>query len=159
MVTLKRIVSPDPTAPSGPVSVVCQSATVFSPQTDTVTQSLGPPPNCLESLGGFLRRRGVSREAATICAAHSPSMQAMYHAKWRSFCHWCSRLEKDSLQSSIRTVLNYLQHLRRSNLKHTTILSHISALSLCMNKVDWEPVGRHPLVARWVLCDMAQNLP
>ena len=56
-------------------------------------------------------------------------------------------------------VLSYLQHLRRLDLKHSTVLSHISALSSCTNKVDGVLVGRHPLVARWVLCDRAQNPP
>ena len=78
---------------------------------------------------------------------------------WRSFYHWFSRQEKDPLHPSIRTVLSYLQHLRRRDLKHSTILSHISALSSCTNKVDGVLVGRHPLVARWVLCDRAQNPP
>ena len=56
-------------------------------------------------------------------------------------------------------VLSYLQHLRRLDLKHSTVLSHISALSSCTNKVDGVLVGRHPLVARWVLGDRAQNPP
>ena len=50
-------------------------------------------------------------------------------------------------------VLSYLQHLRRRDLKHSTILSHISALSSCTNKVDGVLVGRHPLEARWMLGD------
>ncbi len=86
-------------------------------------------------------------------------MRDLYHAKWQSFCCWCSWREKDPLHPSIRTVLSYLQHLRRMDWKHSTILSHISALSSCMNKVDGVLVGRHPLVARWVLCDRAQNPP
>ncbi len=56
-------------------------------------------------------------------------------------------------------VLSYLQHLRRRHLKHATILSHIFALSSCTNKVDGVLVGRHPLVAKWVLGDRAQNPP
>ncbi len=55
-------------------------------------------------------------------------------------------------------MLSYLQHLRQRRLKHSTILSHISVLS-CTNKVDGVLVGHHPLVARWVLCDSAQNPP
>ncbi len=54
-------------------------------------------------------------------------------------------------------VLSYLQHLRRRNLKHSIILSHISALSSCTNKVNGVLVGRHCLVARWVLGDGAQK--
>ena len=87
--------------------------------------------NCLESLGRSLHRRGILREAAaTICAAHRPSTRGLYHAKWRSFCHWCFRWENDPLHSSIRMVLSYPQHLRCTDLKHSlaTILSHISAL-------------------------------
>ncbi len=86
-------------------------------------------------------------------------MRALYHAKWRTFCRWCSRREKDPLHPSIRTVLGYLQHLRHRRLKHSTILSHISTLSSCTNKVDGALVGRHPLVARWVFGDRAQNPP
>ncbi len=56
-------------------------------------------------------------------------------------------------------MLSYLQHLQRRRLKHSTILSHISSLSSCTNKVDGVLVGRHPLVARWVLGDRAQNPP
>ena len=58
-----------------------------------------------------------------------------------------------------RTVLSYLQHLQHMRLKHSSILSHISALSSCTNKVDGVLVGCHPLVARWVLGDRAQNPP
>ena len=83
----------------------------------------------------------------------------MYHAKWWSFCRWCSRWEKDPLDPSIRSVLSYLQHLRQRGLKHTTILSHISALSSCTSKVDGVPVGRHPFVAKWVVGDRSQNPP
>ena len=50
-------------------------------------------------------------------------------------------------------------HFWHRVLKHSTILSHISALSSCMNKVDGVLVGCHPLVARWVLGDRAQNPP
>ncbi len=111
-------------------------------------------------LGRSLRSQGISTEAAaTLCAAHRPSTRALYHAKWRSFWRWCSRREKDPLHPSIRMVLSYLQHLRQRHIKHYTILSHISTPSSCMNKVDGVLVGRHPLVARWVLGDRAQNPP
>ncbi len=56
-------------------------------------------------------------------------------------------------------VLSYLQHLRCRNLEQSTILGHVSALSSCTNKVDGVLVDRHPLVARWVLDDRAQNTP
>ncbi len=60
-------------------------------------------------LSGDPCSRGVSRDAAaTICAAPRPLTWALYHAKWRSFCRWCSQQEKDPLHPSIRTVLSYL---------------------------------------------------
>ncbi len=40
---------------------------------------------------------------------------------------------------------------------HSMILSHISALSSCTKKLDGVLVGCHPLLARWVLGDRAQN--
>ncbi len=55
--------------------------------------------------------------------------------------------------------MSYLQHLRHRDLKHATTLSHVSAFSSCMNKVDGVPVGWHPLVARWILGDRSQNPP
>ncbi len=91
---------------------------------------------------------------ATICAAHRPSTRNLYHAKWQSFCRWCSQQEKDPLHPSVGMVLSYFQQLQQADLKHSTILSHISILRSCTNKVDGVPVGRHPLVAKWVLGDM-----
>ncbi len=156
MVAAKRVVSPSPAAPIGPASDVARARRSSTrPRRDR-----GTPASRLETLGRSLRSRGVSTEAAaTISAAYRPSTRALYHAKWLSFCHWCSRWEKDPLHPSIRTVLRYLQHLRHRNLNHSTILSHISTLSSCTNKVDGVLVGGHPLVARWVLGDRAQNPP
>ncbi len=82
-------------------------------------------------------------------AAHRPSMRDLYHVKWRSFSRWCAGRGKDPLHPSIRTVLSYLQHLKCMDLKHSTILSLVSALSWCTNKVDGVPVGKYPLVAKW----------
>ncbi len=42
---------------------------------------------------------------------------------------------------------------------HCTILSHISTLISCMNKVDGVPVGCHLMVAKWVLVDRSLNPP
>ncbi len=56
-------------------------------------------------------------------------------------------------------MLSYLQHLQYRNLKHSTILSHISDLRSCTNKVDGVLVGRHSLVASWVFGDRDQNPP
>ncbi len=161
VVAAKRVVLPTPAAPSGPASDVARAQwSSTRPRRDRVPQPQGTLPSCVETLGRSLRSRGVSREAAaTICAAHRPSTRALYHAKWRSFCCWCSRQEKNPLHPSIRMVLSYLQHLRRQDFKHSTIISHISALNSCTNKVDGVLVGRHPLVARCVLGDRAQNPP
>ncbi len=49
--------------------------------------------------------------------------------------------------------------MRWHDLKHTTILSYISALSSCVSKVDGVLVGQHPLVAKWFLDDRLQNPP
>ncbi len=161
MVATKRVVPSSPAAPSGPASDVAE-ARQFStrPRRNRIPQHRGTLPSRLETLGRSLHSWDISREAAaTICAAHRLSTQALYHAKWQTFCRWCSRREKDPLHKSTRTVLSYLQHLRHRRLKHSTILSHIFALSSCTNKVDGVLVGRHPLVARWVLGDRAQNPP
>ncbi len=64
-----------------------------------------------------------------------------------------------SLHPSIRMVLSYLLCLRHLDRKHSTILSHIPALSSCTNKVDGVLLECHPLVARWVLGDRAKNPP
>ncbi len=45
------------------------------------------------------------------------------------------------------------------DLKHNTNRSHIFALSSCTNKVDGVPVGKHPLVARWILGDRSLHPP
>ena len=39
------------------------------------------------------------------------------------------------------------------------IFSHISALTSFTNKVDSAPVGKHPLVFRWIFVDSSLNLP
>ncbi len=153
MVTVKRMIPASPAASSGPASDVTRARRSSSrPRWDRFSQSQGTPPSHLKTLGRSLRSCRVSREvAATICAADRQSMRALYHAKWQSFCRWCSRRDKGPLHPSIRMVLSYLQHLQRRDLKHSTIRSHIFALSLCTNKVDVVLVGRHALVARWVL--------
>ena len=156
VVATKRVVTPSPAARSGPASDVARvqwSST--RPRRGRVPRPQGTPPRCLETLGSYLRSRGVSREAAS----HRPSTRALYHAKLQPFCHWCSRREKDPLHPSIRTVLSYLQHLQRRDLTHSTILSHVSTLSSCTNKVDGVLVGRHPLVARCVLGDRKGSNP
>ncbi len=39
------------------------------------------------------------------------------------------------------------------------IISHVSDLSSCTSKVDGVPVGRHPLVAQWILGDRSLHPP
>ncbi len=46
-----------------------------------------------------------------------------------------------------------------SGLETRTILRYISALSSCMNRVNGMPVGRHPVMAKWVFGDRSQNAP
>ncbi len=161
VVAPERVVSPGVAAPDRPPSVAVRARR--SPSRSRRLGSPRPPQtplSRLETLSRSLHWRGVSREAAAaICTAHRPSTRTLYHAKRESFCRWCSRWEKDPLHPSIRSVLSYLQHLRQRGLKHTTILSHISALSSCTSKVDGVPVGRHPFVAKWVVGDRSQNPP
>ncbi len=75
MVATKRVVSPGPTAPSGPASDVARARwSSTRPRWDRVPRPRGTPPSHLETLGRSLRSRGITREAAaTICAAHRPS--------------------------------------------------------------------------------------
>ncbi len=56
-------------------------------------------------------------------------------------------------------MLGYLQHLQQRGLKHNTFLTHISALSNCTDRVEGVPVGRHPLVALWVLGNRSLHPP
>ncbi len=155
MVASKRLVSPGLAGPSWPASVATRS------QWSSSRTGWGVPPQppqtmprSLETLARSLCRWGVLREAAaTICAAHRPSPHHLYHAKWGSFSLWCAGRGKDSLHPSIGTLFSYLQHLRHRGLKHNTILSHVSALTSCTNKVDGVPMGKYPLVARWILGD------
>ncbi len=56
-------------------------------------------------------------------------------------------------------MLGYLQHLQSRGLKHNTILTHISALSNCTDRIEGVPVGKHPLVARWVLGNRSLHPP
>ncbi len=125
-----------------------------------VPRSPHTPPSRLETLRRSLRRHGVSAHAAdTICATHRPSTRDLYHAKWQSFCRWCRGWGKDPLHPSIRTVLGYLQDFQRRGLKHNTILTHISVLSNCTDRIEGVPVGKHPLVAQWVLGNRSLHLP
>ncbi len=46
-----------------------------------------------------------------------------------------------------------------TDLKHATVVSHISALGSCMNKVSVVPVSKNPLVARWIISGRSLSPP
>ena len=63
------------------------------------------------------------------------------------------------LHSSIRTVLSYYstwgKRVLNIRLSSRMFLPHRS----CMDKVDGVPIGKHPLVAQWILGDRLLNPP
>ena len=114
--------------------------------------------NRLEGLGQSLKTAGISKDAAeTIEAAHRPSTRALYKRKWEVFRVWCDKQHVNPVHPPIRKVINYLQHLLSVHIKVATILTHISALSVCCDPIEGASIGCHPLVKTWVKGSKALN--
>ncbi len=161
MVAQWSLVPPGSPSPVRPASVVTQAR--WFPDQNRQGRSLRSPhtpPGCLETLQRSLCRGGVlAQVAVTICATHRSSTRHLYHATWQSFCCWCHGRGKDPPHPSVRTVLAYLQHLKGRGVKHNTILTHISALSNCTDWIKGVPVGKHLLVAHWVISNRSLKTP
>ena len=140
MVALPRLVtqgSPTPVRPAGVVASARQSP--HRGRWGGLPRSPHTLSSRLETLRRSLRRI-LAHAANTICAAHRPSTRDLYHAKWQCCITPSGSAFKDPLHSCIRTVLGYLQHLQSRGLKHYTILTHISALSNCTDRIEGFPV-------------------
>ena len=134
------------------------SRSVARPTGHGASRPRDPPVNRLEGLRESLKTSGISQEAATtIEAAHRPSTRALYKRKWEVFRVWCDRRHVNPVHPPIRKVINYLQHLLSVPIKVATILTHISALSVCCDPIEGASIGNHPMVKTWVKGSKALN--
>ncbi|XDV31033.1 hypothetical protein PO909_033810 [Leuciscus waleckii] len=118
--------------------------------------NISPPPRTVEpvglaSEGAQLIESGLSTEVVeTILQSRAPSTRKLYALKWRVFTSWCSDRRLDPVNCPIGTVLEFLQDRFTAGTCPATLKVYVAALSACHALVDGAPLGRHPLLSRFL---------
>jgi len=108
-------------------------------------------PACLAPDWYQLRDTGLSTDVIeTIFSARAYSTRKSYANKWGVFERWCRAYNADPVDCQIALVLNFLQEKLSAGICPTTLRIYVATLLTCHALVDGVPLGRHPLLARFI---------
>lgn len=106
--------------------------------------------------GYQLRDTGLSPEVIeTILSARAPStieevMPVKCECECGVFERWCTAHHADPVNCQIASVLNFLQEKCSAGTCTATLRVYMATLSACQALIDGVPLGKHPLLARFI---------
>ncbi|KAL0151580.1 hypothetical protein M9458_053097 [Cirrhinus mrigala] len=115
-----------------------------------------PPPRAVEAVGvasegAQLIASGLSTKVVeTILQSRAPSTRILYALKWKLFTSWCGERQQDPANCPVGTVLEFLQARFSTGLSHSTLKVYVAAISAYHAPFCGMPVGRDPLVVRFL---------
>ncbi|KAL0195159.1 hypothetical protein M9458_008731, partial [Cirrhinus mrigala] len=126
----------------------------ISPRRLSVGDSRGghhpsPPPGAVEAVG-------VASEGAQLIASGLSTevvetiLQKLYALKWKLFTSWCGECQQDPVNCPVGTVLEFLQARFSTGLAHSTLKVYVAAISAYHAPLGGMPVGKDPLVVRFL---------
>ncbi len=98
----------------------------------------------------FLEAGFSEQVISTLQKAVRSSTSKIYDRQWTSFSCWCHKRDVDPHMAPISYVLGFLQYLMNVGLEFNSINVYRSAISRFHFGVDGLPVGKHPLVSRFM---------
>ena len=106
-----------------------------------------PKTSGLESFTQSSAWERISAKAAQlITGARRPNTSFTYKSAWRKWVIWWGERKINPHSCHLQFVLEFLALLFEKKLEYSTINTDRSALSTYHDKVDNQPVGKHPKV-------------
>ena len=87
-----------------------------------------------------------------------PGTSFNYESVWRKWVSWCDEREINLHSCHLNFVLDFLAQLFEKKFEYSTINTYRSALSAYHDKVDNQPVGKHPKVCNLMTGVFNRNL-
>lgn len=113
------------------------------------SQDRPAPASCLESLRDIHASEGLSeRASALILSGWSSGTNKAYQFGWKKWVRWCSTREIDPISSDVQHFVDFLVELHEQGLRHRSINTIRSVVSMTHTQVEGSPIGQHPLVTR-----------
>uniref|UniRef100_A0A9J8CR92 Uncharacterized protein n=1 Tax=Cyprinus carpio carpio TaxID=630221 RepID=A0A9J8CR92_CYPCA len=107
--------------------------------------------SCLAPEGFKLRNTGLSPDVIdTILSARASSTRQSYASKWGVFDRWCVVHNEDPVNCHIASVLDFMQEKLSTGTCPATLKVYVAALSACHALIYGMPLGRHPLLSRFL---------
>ena len=101
--------------------------------------------------GNQLRDTGLSPAVIeTILSARASSTRQSYASKWGVFERWCVLHNVDPVNCQVASVLDFMQEKLSTGTCPATLKVYVAALPACHALVDGAPLGRHPLLSRFL---------
>ncbi|XP_070591654.1 uncharacterized protein [Erythrolamprus reginae] len=105
------------------------------------------PSNRLALEGNSLRNCQLPDNViTTIQAARRPSTTRIYQATWAAFTSFCSTRHLQPQDSSVLSVLEFLQTGLDKGLAPNTLRRHVAALATIIRREDGGPLAHHPWI-------------
>lgn len=106
----------------------------------------------MSSIRKHLQDTGISEKktSAIIMASWISGTQKQYKTYIRKWFLYCNKRKTDRFHTSVELVLDFLTCLYNSGLSYSALNSARSALSVFGLTFDNGPVGKHPLVVRFL---------
>uniref|UniRef100_A0A9J8DJL5 Uncharacterized protein n=1 Tax=Cyprinus carpio carpio TaxID=630221 RepID=A0A9J8DJL5_CYPCA len=118
---------------------------------DIPSQSRPVESSCLAPEGYQLRNTGLSPGVIdTILSARASSTRQSYASKSGVFDRWCVVHNVDPVNCHIALVLDFMQEKLSTGTCPATLKVYVAALSACHALIDGMPLGRHPLLSRFL---------
>ena len=118
---------------------------------DIPSQARPVESSCLAPEGYQLRNTGLSPGVIdTILSARASSTRQSYASKWGVFDRWCVVHNVDPVNCHIASVLDFMQEKLSTGTCPATLKVYVAALSACHALIDGMPLGRHPLLSRFL---------
>ena len=119
-----------------------------------------PKTSGLESFRRSLASEGISARAAELIAgARRPGTSFNYESAWHKWVSWCGEREINPHSCHLNFILDFLAQLFEEKFEYSTIDAYRSALSAHHDKVDNQPVGKHPKVCNLMTGVFNRNPP
>ncbi|XDV35947.1 hypothetical protein PO909_005809 [Leuciscus waleckii] len=118
--------------------------------------NISPPAGDLETMGlasegAQLIESGLSTEVVeTILSSRAPATRKLYTLKWRVFTSWCHQHQRDPVNCSVNTVLEFLQYRFSSGSCPSTLKVYVAAIAALHAPVGSTSLGRDPLIIRFL---------
>ena len=108
-------------------------------------------PSRMAYIWGLSSNEGISGEAADImCSSWWTSTSKSYSSCWNRWVSWCESRKIDPVSASVADLVQFLTTLYKEGKQYCIINSFRSLISVPHCHIEGMPIGKHPLVIRFM---------